>query len=156
MVILSYFEYKRDSSDGGMGQLLYKFITSRIRHSLIIFSITDMLVGSFWGLLFIPIMYLSKLNMKSCPSCVGLEGLTKYFPFKSTFTGIPELVILFLSANLVFNCFDTKKSSLKYIFAIHFFKGRFSDDQFYCYIVTKAKGGEYVFWGILVTCYVRN
>ena len=60
--------------------------------------------------------------MNDWPYCVGLGGLKKYFLSNLTFTGIPELVVIYLSANLVFNCFGTKKSSPKSIFAFHFFK----------------------------------
>ena len=60
--------------------------------------------------------------MNVCPSLVGLGGMVKYFLSDFTFTGIPGLAILYLSTNLVFICFDTKKSSSKYIFALHFFK----------------------------------
>ena len=71
------------------------------------------------------ILYLSNINMKYCPSCVGSGGLTKYLVLNFIFTGISELTILYLSANLVFNCFDTKKSSSEFIFALHFFKVSF-------------------------------
>ena len=46
VVTLSQFEYKRESSDGGMSQLISEFLSSRIRHPLIILLTTDILVGS--------------------------------------------------------------------------------------------------------------
>ena len=121
MITSSRFEYKRYSSDGGIIQLVSELLTSRIRHPSIFLSITDILAVSFWGVFFLSILSLSKLNMKSCPSCVVLWGMNKSLPLKFTFTSIIELLLLYLGANLVFNYFDTKKSSLKYIFALHFF-----------------------------------
>ena len=58
--------------------------------------------------------------MNDLPSCVGLRDQKKYLPLNFTFTGIPVMVILNLSANLVFNCFYTKKSTGIYIFALKF------------------------------------
>ena len=81
-----------------------------------------MLVGSFRGPLFIPILSLYNHNINSSLYCIGLGGLTKYLLLNFTLTGIPGLFILYLSTNVVFNFFDTNKSSLKYIFALHFFK----------------------------------
>ena len=63
--------------------------------------------------------------MKACPSCVGLGGLTKYLLLNFTITDIPELAILYLSEDLIFNLFDTKKSSSESIFALHFIKVSF-------------------------------
>ena len=120
VVTLSHFKYKRWSYDSVRSKMLSELISPWIRHPSIIFSIIDMLVGYIWGLLLIPILSQSKVNMKAWPSCVGLGVLTKYLPLNFTFTGIPDLEILYLSANLVFNCFETNKSSSKSIFALHF------------------------------------
>ena len=122
VVKLLNFEYKIEHSDGGRIKLLSELITSWIRHPSIIFSIKEILVGFFWGILLITILSLYNLNKKACASCVGLGGLTKYLLFNFTFTGIPEFAILYLSVNLVFNCFDTNRSSSKSIFALHFLK----------------------------------
>ena len=96
------------------------------------------MVGSFRGLLLIIIMPLSNINIISCPSCIGLGCLTKSLLLKFTFTGIPELAIMYLSENLVFNCFDTNKS-LWYLYFSPLFKVDFPMISFTAASLTRPK-----------------
>ena len=120
------------------------------------FSCADLLLSYSWGILLIAILSLSKFNIKACPSSVGLGGLTISLLLKYTFTGIPELAILYLSINLVSNCFDTKKYSSKYIFSLHFFKVGLLMIEFTPKSFPRPKEMSMVLFGILVTCFLCN
>ena len=102
--------------------MLSEFLTFRIRHLSIIYSITYIMLGYFRELLLIPVLSLSNINMNAIPYCVELGSLSKYFLLNFTFNGILELAILYLSANSAFNFFDNKKYSSKFIFDLHFLK----------------------------------
>ena len=73
-----------------------------------------------------------------------------------TFTGIPALTILYLSKDLIFNCFDTNIYSSKSIFSLHFLKVGFPMITFIATYLPRLKEMSMVFFGILVMCYVRN
>ena len=156
MVILFQFEYKRESSDVGRSKLISEFLTSWINHPSILFSVTYMMVGSLREQLLVSILSLSNLKMNDCPYCVGLGVLTKYLLLNFIFTGIPELAILYLIANLVFNCFDTKKYLSKSIFSLHFSKVGFQMIAFTATSLPRPKESSMSFFGIVITVYVFN
>ena len=63
---------------------------------------------SFLELLLIPLIFISNINTRACPSGVGIAGRLNYSMSKFIPSGIPELVILYVIGNLVCSQFEIR------------------------------------------------